>query len=88
MEKTGLVKHKQEALDYVTEIEDPITQRLLRMALVHFLLPRSDDLQKQPTCDVDLRYVMLVLHEFLSEHTVLMLTLQGVQIGDFSDDGE
>lgn len=86
MDEPGAVKYKQEAFEYITRVEDPITRRLLRMALVHFLLPRADDGTTEPRCDVDLRYVMAVLQEFLAEHTILIRTLQGEKIGDFSDD--
>jgi hypothetical protein len=86
MEPHGVVKYHQEAYEYVTGVEDPITQRLLRMALVHFVLPRKDDNARRPMCDVDMRYVMSVLEEFLAEHSVLIRTLQGEKIGDFFED--
>lgn len=74
--------HRQEALNYLDSISDPVTRRLAHRA--HFLvLKRFAENDRLPTKDFDMRFFAEVLDQFCRQHEVLKDLLDGKAVGEW-----
>jgi hypothetical protein len=81
MEQRGTLRHSDEALQFIAQVEDPVTRNLLNMAFVRFVQRSLLQRCEAPQADVDMLYVVKVLKDFFSEHEVIARTLAGEKVG-------
>lgn len=85
MNESGMLLHSKEAIHFAEKIANPITKRLVKMALTHLSIKVGFE-KSFAAGDVDMLFLAKGLEEFFSEHEVLLRTLRGEKIGDFFDD--
>ena len=86
MAQHGTLLYSEEAIQFIEQIQDPVTKSLVNMAFVH--LVRKVHLTKQdlPQSDLDMLFLATSLKDFFSEHEVIARTLDGEKVGAWFED--
>jgi hypothetical protein len=75
-----------EALRFIEQITDPVTQSLVNMVFVHLVKKVHLEKRDLPRSDLDMLFLVSRLKEFFSEHEVLARTLEGEKVGAWFED--
>ena len=86
MSMTGTLLNCDEAVEFIKQIQDPVTRNLVNMAFVHFVKRAQLEKRDRPTADLDMLFVVTSLKEFFAEHDVIARTLEGEKVGAWFDD--
>jgi hypothetical protein len=86
MGEHGTLLYCDEAIQFIEQIQDPVTKNLVNMAFVN--LVKRSHLEKRdfPRCDLDMLYVVTALKDFFSEHNVIARTLEGEKVGTWFEE--
>lgn len=85
MSEPGTLLYCDEALQFIEQIQDPVTRSLVNMAFVHLVKKVHVEKRDLPRSDLDMLYLVTVLAEYFSEHDVLARTLEGEKVGAWFD---
>ena len=87
MRETGTLIKCDEAMRFIEEIPDPVTNSLVNMTFVHLVKNVHLDRRIPPSSDLDMLFLVSSLKDFFAEHSVLARTLDGEKVGTwFNDD--
>jgi hypothetical protein len=78
---TGTLLNCDEALQFIEQIEDPVTKNLVNMAFVHLVRKVHLEKRDRPRADLDMLFVVTALKDFFAEQDVLARTLEGERVG-------
>ena len=83
----GTLVNCDEAIQFIEQIQDPVTKNLVNMAFV--LLVKKVHLEKRelPRTDLDMLFLVTSLKDFFAEHDVIARTLEGEKVGAWFEDG-
>ncbi len=76
---------RQEAIELLNSIKDPVTQGLAHRAH-YFVLKRFAEQKSLPVADFDMLFFVQVLQQFCQEHDILKRLLAGERVGAWWDD--
>jgi hypothetical protein len=83
----GTLVNCDEALQFIEQIQDPVTKNLVNMAFVHLVKTVHLDKRVLPRADLDMLFLVTSLKSFFAEHDVLARTLDGEKVGAWFADG-
>ena len=83
---TGTLLNCDEAVQFIKQIEDPVTRNLVNMAFVHLVKRVHLEKGDRPAADLDMLFLVTSLKEFFAEHDVIARTLEGEKVGVLYDD--
>src|SRR5438105_1912977 len=86
MAEHGTLLYCDEALRFIEQIPDPVTQSLVNMAFVHLVKKVHLEHGDLPRSDLDMFFLVSRLTEYFSEHDVIARTLKGEKVGAWFDD--
>ncbi len=78
---SGTLLNCDEALQFIEQIEDPVTKNLVNMAFVHLVRRVHLEKRDRPRTDLDMLFVVTALKDFFAEQDVLARTLEGERVG-------
>jgi hypothetical protein len=86
MNEHGILLYCEEALQFIEQIQDPVTKSLVNMAFVHLVKKVQLEKRDFPRSDFDMLFLVTALKEYFSEHDVIARTLEGEKVGAWFDD--
>lgn len=83
---TGTLTNCDEAVQFIEQIQDPVTKDLVNMAFVHLVKQVHLEKRDPPKADLDMLFLVTSLKAFFAEHDVIARTLDGEKVGAWFDD--
>jgi hypothetical protein len=82
----GTLRHCDEALRFIEQIQDPVTKNLVNMAFVHLVKTIHLERRDLPKTDLDMLFLVTSLKDFFAEHDVIARTLAGETVGGWFEE--
>ncbi len=83
----GTLLNCDEAIQFIEQIQDPVTKNLVNMAFVHLVKKVHLEKRDLPRTDLDMLFLVTTLKDFFAEHDVLARTLEGERVGAWFEEG-
>lgn len=83
---SGAFYNCDEAVQFISQIDDPVTKNLVNMVFVHLVKQAHLEQCRRPQTDVDMLFIVSSLKDFFAEHEVIARTLDGEKVGAWFDD--
>jgi len=82
---TGRLLNCDEAVQFIEQIQDPVTKNLVAMAFVHLVKRVHLEKRDLPRTDLDMLFLVISLKDFFAEQDVIARTLEGEKAGAWFD---
>ncbi len=86
MAEHGSLLFCDEAVQFIAQIQDPVTRLLVNMVFVQLVKRTHLEKRDFPRRDFDVLYFVRALNDYFSEHDVIARTLEGETVGAWFSD--